>query len=313
MTFVTQPNGSRTIHSGSIGSENLFIIPIPQSRKYQFYKFNSYDNYYYTHNDNKYQTSYAHKSPITKYPYLSNNNFYTYYQQMNTIPDTIYPEILIIIDYELLVNIGEDKIIIYLIQFWNQVDLLFRTLSNPQYKLNIAGIVIPMEPDTLQYLTDGSFSSYGRNNVDLHIALRSFKKWIYQQRYVIPIDSYDLAITMTSKVTNGNRYGFSYGEVIGRALSSSACAVDHFQQQVLKAGIIATNGDFQDVLTAAHEIGHILGATHDDAECPNSAGYIMSSAVIPGTYSTQWSQCSLRDFTNFLRTNPTCLYNKPKT
>lgn len=75
---------------------------------------------------------------------VSNNNFYTYYQQMNTIPDTIYPEILIIIDYELLVNIGEDKIIIYLIQFWNQVDLLFRTLSNPQYKLNIAGIVIPM-------------------------------------------------------------------------------------------------------------------------------------------------------------------------
>lgn len=59
------------------------------------------------------------------------------------------------------------------------------------------------------------------------------------------------------KVTNGNRYGFSYGEVIGRALSSSACAVDHFQQQVLKAGIIATNGDFQDVLTAAHEIGHM--------------------------------------------------------
>lgn len=58
------------------------------------------------------------------------------------IPDIIYPEILIIVDYHLYKNYNRKTIISYLLAFWDKVDLIFRSLKNPKFKLSIAGIVI---------------------------------------------------------------------------------------------------------------------------------------------------------------------------
>lgn len=76
-------------------------------------------------------------------------NYYNYrvpskYNNNIQIPSTIYLEILVIIDYELFTRVGPNQILTYVLTFWNQVDTLYRSLDQPKYKLNIAGIVLPM-------------------------------------------------------------------------------------------------------------------------------------------------------------------------
>lgn len=66
-------------------------------------------------------------------------------QPENYNQDTIIqPEILVIVDFDLYSRFGQDwKLIFpYIITFWNAVDLKFRTLHSPSYRLNIAGIII---------------------------------------------------------------------------------------------------------------------------------------------------------------------------
>lgn len=59
------------------------------------------------------------------------------------IPETIYPEVLICVDYHFN-NVLQDKLITYILEFWNAVDLYYRPLQNPRYKLSIAGVVVAM-------------------------------------------------------------------------------------------------------------------------------------------------------------------------
>lgn len=61
-----------------------------------------------------------------------------------SVPDTVYPEILVIIDHNMYKLFNKDvyRLIPYLLAFWNGVDLKYRNLENPKYRLNIAGIVI---------------------------------------------------------------------------------------------------------------------------------------------------------------------------
>lgn len=60
-----------------------------------------------------------------------------------TIPEEIFPEILVIVDYELFL-ILQGTLFSYLLQFWNGVNLYFNTLEKPQYRLCIAGVIIPL-------------------------------------------------------------------------------------------------------------------------------------------------------------------------
>ena len=59
-------------------------------------------------------------------------------------PYTIYPEILVIVDYDGYRLHGGDNIEIkrYFISFWNGVDLRYKLLKNPKIRISIAGIII---------------------------------------------------------------------------------------------------------------------------------------------------------------------------
>ena len=88
--------------------------------------------------------------------------------------------------------------------------------------------------------------------------------------------------------------------------------------------------------TATHEMGHILGMSHDDSngsrfhghemimwhqcdvvgvcECSDPTGKCIMAAVSPSTPSSTWSNCSLIDIQNNIMMYPsadTCVYNEP--
>lgn len=59
-------------------------------------------------------------------------------------PYTIYPEILVIVDYDGYRLHGGDNIQIkrYFVSFWNGVDLRYKLLKGPKIRISIAGIII---------------------------------------------------------------------------------------------------------------------------------------------------------------------------
>lgn len=75
----------------------------------------------------------------------------------------------------------------------------------------------------------------------------------------------------------------------------------------LSAAIIRLSDNGLDYLTLAHELGHVLGATHDgDGSCENepSTGFLMSSLVFQG--GTSLSQCSIDAINSTLDTSGGC-------
>lgn len=59
-------------------------------------------------------------------------------------PYTIYPEILVIVDYDGYRLHGGDnqQIKRYFVSFWNGVDLRYKLLKGPKIRISIAGIII---------------------------------------------------------------------------------------------------------------------------------------------------------------------------
>ncbi|XP_074112932.1 uncharacterized protein LOC141536353 [Cotesia typhae] len=59
-------------------------------------------------------------------------------------PDTVYPEVLVIIDNSLYKKLDSNilRTVIHTLGFFNGVDLLYRNLESPKFRLNIAAILI---------------------------------------------------------------------------------------------------------------------------------------------------------------------------
>lgn len=59
-------------------------------------------------------------------------------------PYIIYPEILVIVDYDGYRLHGGDNVQIkrYFVSFWNGVDLRYKLLKGPRVRISIAGIII---------------------------------------------------------------------------------------------------------------------------------------------------------------------------
>ncbi|KAH0557366.1 disintegrin and metalloproteinase domain-containing protein 7-like isoform X2 [Cotesia glomerata] len=311
VTVTVHPDGNEYIKEGYIGSANLYFMWDPQNQIYNFHLFKDQTNdQYYTVN---------HKSPKARtynwptYLYNPYSNYDQLVLQETTIPEIIYPEILVVVDYEMLIDIHEDHVLMYMIHRWNLVDIVYRGLRSPTIKFSIAGIILPMSPDSLQYFSDGSYYINNRKKINMNSSLDFFKKWLFLHNHIIPINSYDLAITMLSKRPEPNYHQrWSLNPQRGAAYSGSACETDFYRREVVKVGIVMDAGVYVDIIAAAHEVAHLLGANHDNGICNGPPNYIMEGVIKHSTRVLEWSQCSVEGFQNFLRKNPTCLYNKPK-
>ncbi|XP_060524299.1 A disintegrin and metalloproteinase with thrombospondin motifs like isoform X2 [Cylas formicarius] len=236
-------------------------------------------------------------------------------------PYTIYPEILVIVDYDGYRLHGGDNVQIkrYFVSFWNGVDMRYKLLKGPKIRVSIAGIIISRGRDATPYLER---NRVGRDAIDSAAALTDMGKYLFRERR-LPV--YDIAVAITkldmcrrthpSDNCNRGTAGFAY---VG-----GACVVNKRLEKVNSVAIIEDTGGFSGIIVAAHEVGHLLGAVHDGSpppsylggpgaeKCKWTDGFIMSD-LRHTERGFRWSPCSVSSFHHFLNGDTaTCLYNEP--
>ncbi|KAK6632916.1 hypothetical protein RUM43_012659 [Polyplax serrata] len=108
-------------------------------------------------------------------------------------PYVIFPEILVIVDYDGYRLHGGDNVQIkrYFVSFWNGVDLRYKLLKGPKIRISIAGIIISRGRDATPYLER---NRVGRDAIDSAAALTDMGKYLFRERR-LPV--YDIAVAIT--------------------------------------------------------------------------------------------------------------------
>ncbi|KAK0171262.1 hypothetical protein PV328_009011 [Microctonus aethiopoides] len=215
----------------------------------------------------------------------------------------ISPEILLFTDFKSLFTKPEgkafNKFIIYLIAFWNNVAMHFKALKNPLVSLRITGIVIGTVHEAIPFL-------HHQMSPDKHIfvmnALFDMGDWLMNYKNIFPLETYDFAVAMTSRhlcekhiMTNKCKRDTT----IGMANIKAKCAINGFRVEM--CSVIHDELNFKGVLTATHELAHIMGAQHDGISTTStrhcdlndlSPNYIMTPVVTDVPQNYVWSTCT---------------------
>lgn len=230
------------------------------------------------------------------------------------VPDIIFPEVLIIVDFREFKMLGQNiyQAVKYLVAFWNGVDLRFRLLDEPRMLFNIAGIIIATDDNALPCLENNRIDLA---MVDSDLALRCMARYLYREdRFP---NFYDIAIVMTELDMCNMQSNYCNAGTLGYAFVAGACDRNATRQLSEAVGIVEDNGGFSGIIPTAHEIGHLIGARHDGnskdaAECEPHDGFIMTNGLLLHDNGFEWSTCSIDAFYQFLNEDRAkCLYNVP--
>ncbi|XP_043479749.1 zinc metalloproteinase/disintegrin-like [Leptopilina heterotoma] len=230
------------------------------------------------------------------------------------LPDIVYPEILVFIDDVLFRKLEFNLIraVEYTLSFWNGVDLRFREFEEPKIRLNIAGIVLIKE--TLPFLSI-AIGNHREEKINTNALLEAFREFLQKDKFIQGEKNYDISMLLTGRDMVGDRTGRS--SIIGYAFFGKICENrENFQS----CGIVEDRSGYGGIDATAHELGHILGAPHDEElksdtynakYCSQKEGYIMSY-----NYKTKnkifFSPCSKEYIKNTLRKEyAKCVQNNP--
>ncbi|XP_013406580.1 A disintegrin and metalloproteinase with thrombospondin motifs adt-2 [Lingula anatina] len=193
----------------------------------------------------------------------------------------------------------------------NGVDLRYQNIQDPEINIYVvlAGYLIAKTPGQSSWFSGNVVGSNGgRAAVDNNKAL---DKWCEHRKnnYDSLIEhDHGMAFTMRDLAQWNNKGGLSYG-VAGYAPVSGICS------RSSSCSIVESHGGFTSFITAAHELGHNLGAQHDgsystggsnsydNTACPSNAANIMAP-VAGGSNPTNgyyFSACSIKQFKSGLK------------
>ncbi|XP_051168873.1 venom metalloproteinase 2-like [Leptopilina boulardi] len=245
-------------------------------------------------------------------------------------PETVYPEILVIMDYALYSHYKGNlqEALSYIITFWNAVDLKFRDLREPAVKLNIAGIIIEEEEAALLHHSVIQQNGTFKGKVNRNFVLDDIGTNLYNSHLKIRED-YDLAVYMMGNdlVTSNfeeeleKRHGLD--GILGVAKLGMSCIKDDSEGIVDAVSAFEDSNGYIGILHGIHELGHLFGASHDGERgnialglpgaenCKTTAedDFIMSTKRIDGKKFSYCSKEAMRIF--FHKESAECLRNPP--
>ncbi|KAF7206779.1 A disintegrin and metalloproteinase with thrombospondin motifs 2-like, partial [Nothobranchius furzeri] len=213
-------------------------------------------------------------------------------RRRSTMDEQFYIEVLLAVDYSLLLFHGRDHIQKYLLTLMNIVNEIYQDHSLGG-NMNVVLVRIIMLSGTKSQ----ELISVGNPQKSLENVCR----WSYlQQREQSNAEQHDLTIYLTKQ--EFGPFGMQgYAPVTGMCQLHRSCVL------VLEDG-------FSSAFVAAHETGHVLGMEHDgeanDCDEDVPLGSIMSPRVQATFYRYHWSRCSWRELHQYLNSYD-CLRDDP--
>nr|XP_034302725.1 uncharacterized protein LOC117681592 isoform X2 [Crassostrea gigas] len=182
-----------------------------------------------------------------------------------------------------------------IIQFYsfvvNGIDVRYKTIQS-WFTISIlySGIYIADTPHKAQFIENNKYTSSSQTMADSTVVLNAVTSWI-KVMYGIPPHDHAMMFTRYDFTNKGSSSNVGLAYVSGMCSDQSVSVVeDHF--------------DFAVLTSAAHELGHGLGAQHDGSgnACDSDDSYIMSAVSRPVQNQNPWkfSTCSVNYFTTFI-------------
>ncbi|XP_072948350.1 A disintegrin and metalloproteinase with thrombospondin motifs like [Epargyreus clarus] len=256
-------------------------------------------------------SDYAFMKPSLEHKKVKRNSDY----RANMVPDTVYPEILVFADYEEYAHGGREvDVQRYFVALFNAVALRYKGLTNPKIRLSVVGVVL-----STPFLRRQYGGSIGNGGMNADQELLKFGQYIYKEKAYSRLPSHDIAAAFTKGMM-----------CRGGDCSTQACDNDKYQAVSRSVALIRDNGGFSGIYVITHELGHLLGSTHDgepqiDQRLPSTERCRAENSNIMTPMSNfgnnrkakqlfLWSPCSIYNFRFYLnRPEAQCLYNLPQT